>query len=198
MPNTGSELIAAISNNITLMAIDNCPGVPVQIGRAVYGAFQNDLRGIEIKNDYAKERNINEAIYFGGGKSETAVWHFSTSGTVHHFVIIPWHKDGYPYGRVYTVLMAYEGKYKLEKYVKGVDSGAPGNEHGYKAYWTPKQLSEMLSDLLAGETANAAWKRYFDPAALNGAATTKITCYKYKTISLEKATENVKKLSGIV
>lgn len=198
MPTTGSELVAAITNNITLMAIDNCPGVPVQIGRAVYGAFQNDNGGIDIKNDYSKVRNINEAIYFSGGNTQTAVWHFSTTGTVHHFIVIPWYrKDSYPYGRVYTVLMAYEGKYKLEAYVKGVDPAVPGSEYGYKAYWTPKQLTEMLVDLLDGEIANTAWKRYFDPTALRGAAATGITCYKYKNISFEKAIENLKKLSGV-
>lgn len=185
---TGSDVIAAIANKMTLLAIDNCPGVPVQIGYAVYGSFQNDKRGIEIKNDHTKQRNINEAVYFGGGKTETSVWHFSTSPAVHHFVVIPWVT---PFETVYTVLMAYEGKYNLDKYVKGIDAEAPGAEHGYKAHWTAKQLSEMLSELVVDETANAAWKKYFDPRASADKKATKITCYKYKNIALQTAIDNI-------
>ena len=188
---TGSDVIDAISNKMTLMAIDNCPGVPVQVGYAVYGSFQNDKRGIEIKNDHSKQRNINEAIYFGGGKTETSVWHFSTSPTVHHFVVIPWVTEHLPFETVYTVLMAYEGKYNLDKYVKGIDADAPGAAHGYKAHWTAKQLSEMLSELVVEETANAAWKKYFDPRASGDKKATKITCYKYKNTTLETALGNI-------
>lgn len=188
---TGSDVIAAISRKTTLLAIDNCPGVPVQIGYSVYGSFQNDKRGIEIKNDHARQRNINEAIYFGGGKTETSVWHFSTSPVVHHFVVIPWVTERVPSETVYTVLMAYEGKYNLDKYVKGIDAEAPGTEHGYKAHWSAKQLSEMLSELVVDETANAAWKKYFDPRASADKKATKITCYKYKNITLQAALDNI-------
>ncbi len=189
MANTGPNLIAAIVENVKLMSVDNCPGVPVQMGKAVYGACQNDSgSGTLIKSGLNMQKQINNAIGFSGSNSDTAVWHFSLA-PVHHFVVVPWYKHESPHGQVYTVFMAYEGKYSLGQYVGGTGgiAPAPGGK-GYKAVWTVSQLSAMFSALLAGGTA---WQDYF--GQVGAAQATKITYWKYKTTTLKYAISIVKK-----
>lgn len=192
MANTGPDLINAIVGNQKLMALDNCPGVPVQMGLAVYGSVQDDSgSGTEIKdegNDSDMQKKINEAIGFGGASSETAVWHFSLT-PVHHFVVVPWYKQNAPHGQVYTVFMAYENEYSLGQYVHGTGNIAPKpGGKGYKAEWTPSQLSTMLFDLLKSDKA---WEDYF--GKVGAAKATKITYWKYKVTTLKSAISNVNK-----
>ncbi len=186
MPNTGPELITAIATNGRITSVDNCPGVPVYIGRAVYGSIQSDTGpGTEIKISGELQKKINVAIGFGGANSETAVWHFSLEPT-HHFVVVPWYKHDPPHGQVYTVFMAYENKYTVLQYINGSASAPSTALKGYKPVWTPSQLSTMFSELLISPTA---WEEYFGNVGQNQA--TKIVYWKYKIISLEAAIRNV-------
>ena len=185
---TGEELINAIVDNDTLMTIDNCPKVPVEIGRAVYGSVQDDSgSGTVIKSGNSMQQDINKAVGFSGANSETAVWHFLLD-PVHHFVVVPWYRQQSPHGQVYTVFMAYEDKYSLGKYVNGTAPAPAVGGKGYKSEWTVNQLSTMFSDLL---TSNTAWEEYFGNVGATKA--TKITYWKYKVTSLQSAISNVNK-----
>lgn len=188
MPDAGPDLIDAIVTNNTLKAVKDCPGVPFHMGRAIYGALQNDVGpGIWITPGEGKKKQISNVIGFGGANSETAVWHFEVVEPVHHFVVVPWYRHDSPHGQVYTVFMAWENKYNLEDYVRGVGVFVPASGGmGYKTAWTPSELSTMLSDLLAG---GRAWQDYFGQVGA-GLATT-IKCWKYKTITLKSAISNV-------
>lgn len=65
MPNTDDALINAILANNKLMAINDCPGVPAQMSRAVYGKTQDDSgSGTVIENNKDMQKNINIAIGF--------------------------------------------------------------------------------------------------------------------------------------
>lgn len=190
MANTGQDLIYAIVNNKTLMAINNCPAVPVEMGRAVYGSVQEDSGpGTVIQPGDNMQKQINEAVGFIGANSETAVWHFLLSPVVHHFVVVPWYNQESPHGQVYTVFMAYENKYSLGQYVKGTPPPAPPlGGKGYKEIWTVSQLSTMFSDLL---TSSKAWEEYF--GKVGAAQANKIMYWKYKVISLQSAISNVER-----
>lgn len=194
MPDTGPALIEAIIGSNALMGLDNCPAVPVQMARAVYGSVQNDTgpgesitMGPNIKKQ-SMQKQIDIAISFSGANSETAVWHFYSPNPVHHFVVIPWYKHDAPHGRVYAVFMAYEKKYTLLEYVKGTGSAPAVGGKGYKAGWTPSELSTMLSDLLM---KGAAWQDYFGQVGED--KTVKITYWKYKVTTLGSAIAKVKK-----
>lgn len=54
---TGEDLIRAIRNNNTLMGLNDCPSVPVQMSCAVYGKVQNDIGNDVIKRT---DKNMNE------------------------------------------------------------------------------------------------------------------------------------------
>ncbi|QQZ39469.1 hypothetical protein IF690_15490 [Pseudomonas sp. SK3(2021)] len=183
---TGEDLIRAINNNKTLMELNDCPSVSVQMGCAVYGKVQDDVGNDEITNNGSMKYQIDQALLFRGLHSETAVWHFSTDSPepkVHHFVVIPWFKQSA--GTVYTVFMAYEKKYMVVNYVEH-NNPAPGEIKGYKTVWTANDLSTMLSDLL---TKSNAWEEYFGnvgPAQAN-----KIRYFKYKITALDSAVSNV-------
>ncbi|SDA12839.1 hypothetical protein SAMN03159355_00272 [Pseudomonas sp. NFPP10] len=182
---TGEDPVKAIENNATLMGLKDCPSVPIQMSCAVYGKVQNDVGNDVITNNGSMKYQIDQALLFRGLHSETAVWHFSTGPVVHHFVVIPWYRQSAPQGTVYTVFMAYEGKYLLVNYVKH-NSPAPGEVKGYKTAWTENDLRTMLSDLL---TKSNAWEEYFGnvgPAQANI-----IHYYKYKTTTLDSAVSNV-------
>lgn len=186
MPDTGPDLISAILNNGKITSVNNCPGVSVQMGRAVYGTVQSDAGlGEEIRPGVNMQKQINNAIGFGGANSETAVWHFSLQPT-HHFVVVPWYKHDPPHGRVYTVFMAYENKYTVQNYINGMGSAPASGGKGYKTVWTVTQLSTMFSELL---TSPKAWEEYFGKVGESQA--TKITYWKYKIISIKTAISNV-------
>jgi len=179
---TGQELIDALKANLNVMAVNNCPGASVVISEAVYGKVKDDRNERTIDSGAARSK-IESAIYFEGGNSKTAVWHFMTD-PVHHFVVIPWHKN---YRTVYTVFMAYENQYTINEYVQSARGHmAQSLKIGYKDTWTPYQLSTMLSDLL---TTDGAWGDYFFHG--NNNEVNSITYYKYDTISLTKAIANV-------
>lgn len=185
---TGEELIAAIVGNGALMALDNCPGVPAQMSRAVYGVAQDDSgSGTVIEPGDNMQRQINSAVGFGGSNSETAVWHFLMAPVVHHFVVVPWYLHTPPQqGQVYTVFMAYENQYSVGRYVNG-EAPAPANGgNGYKPSWTVTQLATMFAELL---TSGTAWEQYF--GQVGAAQAQRITYWKYKEITLEAAIRNV-------
>lgn len=190
MANTGVDLIAAILQNPTIRALDNCPGVPTTIGRAVYGTYQNDTGMAEIKSGPDMQKHINQAIGFSGSNAETAVWHFSSESPVHHFVVVPWYKHDNPHGRVYAVFMAYEGRYTLQNYTNGTGGIAPTGGYGYQAARTPTELATMLSDLL---TSGQAWEHYF--GRVGPARTMKLKYWKYKVVSLTSAITNVRRFN---
>lgn len=189
MPDTGSDLIAEIIGNNRLMSLGDCPAVPIQISHAIYGSVQNDVGpGISITPGDGSQKQIKNVIGVGGANSETEVWHFSIVEPLHHFVVVPWYKHDAPHGQVYTVFMAWENKYTLQRYVGGTGGLAPTlGGTGYKMAWTPSELTTMLSDLLAG---GRAWQDYFGQV---GAGSTKsINCWKYRTITLKSAISNVR------
>ncbi|HEC5301889.1 TPA: hypothetical protein QCG78_004487 [Enterobacter asburiae] len=186
MANTGEDLILALENKQKLMALDNCPAVPVEFGRAVYAAVQNDTgAGDVIENKGNMQSQINSALGFIGANSETAVWHFLLGPTVHHFVIIPWYQQSPPQGIVYTLFMADENKYPVGSYV-GKTPPAPTGTSGYKKVWTTSNLNTMFTELLTNE---GAWEKYFGTAGPSQA--NKITYWKYKTTTLTSAIANV-------
>ncbi len=190
MPTTGEDLIAAIVGNETLMAINNCPGVSAQMGKAFYGDWQDDDNAVTIALGSTLIQDIKSLIKFSGQVSETAVWHFSMTGKVHHFVVVPWRRSTKP-KRVYTVFMAYEHRqsskaYTLDKYVKGTAPAPPLDGNGYRETWTIEEFGQMLYYLLK---QGAAWERYF--GKVGRARATSITCYKYANISLDDAIDNV-------
>ncbi|WP_235775090.1 hypothetical protein [Pectobacterium brasiliense] len=134
MPNTDDALINAILANNKLMKIKDCPGVPTQMSRAVYGKTQDDSgSGNVIENNKDMQKKINIALDFPSTDSKTSVWHFLVGPTVHHFVVIPWYQDRISQEPVYTVFMAYENEYSVEKYVKHT-APAPSGAKGYKKY----------------------------------------------------------------
>ena len=189
MNDTGPELITAILNNHKLMSVNNCPGVPVSMGTAVYGVCQNDSgSGTKLTPENATQKKINEVIGFGGANSETSVWHFSIRKPAHHFVVIPWYKHSSPHGQVYSVFMAWENKYTVTKYVNGLGFAPTKGGKGYKDFWTIEQFSKMLSELLAG---GPAWNNYFGNVGVGNAE--EIKCWKYKTTFLKSAITNVKR-----
>ena len=186
--NTGEDLILAIENNSKLMALSNCPAVPVEFSRAVYGSVQDDSgNGSVIENKGNMQRQINIALAFSGANSETEVWHFLMGSAVHHFVVVPWYKQSVLHGVVYTIFMAYEDEYKVDNYVHKIIP-APTGAKGYKQSWTTSELSNMFSDLL---TKIDAWESYFGSVGNNQA--NKITYWKYKTTTLSSAITNVNK-----
>ncbi|WP_459177220.1 hypothetical protein [Ewingella americana] len=196
MSNSGRKLIDTILSHKKLMGILNCPAVSVEIGHAIYGKVQNDLSSGEvIKKEVFTQGKINNLLGFIGANSETAVWHFLLEGvratTIHHFVVIPWYQHEHPWGRVYTVLMAYEGKYSLDQYVSR-KLPAPTGCYGYKTVWTATELGKMFSDLL---THSNAWEQYFGLVGQSQA--NKISCWKYKVISVESAIANVNRYISI-
>ena len=185
---TGPELITAIVGKANLMSVNNCPGVPTSMGHAFYGACQDDAgkgESIVPGKQADMQKQINNVIGFGGANSETAVWHFSLA-PVHHFVVVPWYKHDFPHGQVYAVFMAYETKYTVDQYVKGTGVAPTLGADGYKEAWTVNQLSSMLSDLL---TSGTAWQDYL--GQVGAARATKITVWKYKTVTLQSAIKNV-------
>lgn len=190
MAGTGIDLITAITGNATLMGINNCPGVPVQMGYAVYASAQSDKGTDQIKSS-STDKDIGRIIAFGGSPSDTAVWHFSSDSPVHHFVVMPWYRHTAPMGIVYTVFMAYENKYDLEKYVKG-NGLAPTGAHGYKTARTFDELKTMLHDLV---TSNTAWQDYF--GQVGPARTMSLNCYKYSTLRVSTAITNVRRYTRV-
>lgn len=198
MPDTGPVLIEAIKNKSAIMNVNNCPGVSVCFGRAVYGTTQYDKTDTEIAaadHGEQRKRKINEAIAFGGANSETAVWHFMCGAlpvAVHHFVVVPWYKHDSPHGQVYTLFMAYENRYSIGEYVNS--TGSVFRKAGYKGFkqaWTPSELSTMLNDLL---DSGRAWEDYF--GEVGPAHATSVTYWKYKITTLKSAIGNVGKYTG--
>lgn len=184
---TGQNLVEAIIGKQSLMDLSDCPSVPIQIGKAVYGDYQDDTgSGTIIKHDENMQKQIETVLGIGGMTSETAVWHFLLS-PVHHFVVIPWYHFSTPYW-VYTVFMAYEDAYTLGEYVNGTGKAPPTGGKGYKTVWSYNELSTMLSELL---TSGTAWEEYLGRVGKNQA--TKITCWKYKLLSVDTAIANVTK-----
>ncbi|UAA40612.1 hypothetical protein KIH87_09840 [Paraneptunicella aestuarii] len=185
---TGEHLIDEILKNDKLMSIDNCPGVPVNIGLAVYGSVQDDKGGVVIEpTDKDLSSAINKAIGFSGANSETSVWHFQIGKPTHHFVVIPWYRHSTPdYGQVYTVFMAWENAYTVQQYVNGSDPAPDIGGTGFKHVWTVSELNKMLTDLM---TKDSAWEDYFGQVGQSRAS--KLEYWKYKTMSIDKAVSNV-------
>lgn len=189
MANFGNDLIAAMLANGTLTAINRCPAVSVEVGRAMYGKVQNDSGpGHVIRQGDEMQKEIAKVVGFSGANSETAVWHFMTDGPLHHFVVIPWYKHDFPHGRVYTVLMAYENMYTLNEYASRTGRALSPGGNGYQLTWTATELSTMLSDLL---NLGAAWENYF--GRVGAAHATKVTCWKYGVIDIKTAIEKVRR-----
>ncbi|MGE8411231.1 MAG: hypothetical protein ACN6QY_02615 [Pseudomonas sp.] len=187
---TGEDLVKAITGNALLMSLDNCPAVSAQMSCAVYEKVQNDVGDDVIRNDKNMKYQIEQAILFRGDHSQTAVWHFLITGTaVHHFVVTPWFKQSV--GTVYTVFMAYEKAYSVDKYVKQTNP-APSGTKGYKTVWTATELKTMFSDLL---TNDSAWVEYF--GHVKSAKAEEIHYYKYKNTALDTAVPNVKKFNKL-
>ncbi|MDJ0827892.1 MAG: hypothetical protein QNJ16_20595 [Rhodobacter sp.] len=188
MPDTGPQLIHDIVNNADLMAINNCPGVPVQMGVAVYGSVQSDVGAGTV----VTQNNIGATLGFPGANSETAVWHFQTR-PVHHFVLVPWYKQDPPHGQVYTMFMAYEDQYSLGQYVAGTNPAPALAGHGYRQVWTYNDLETMLEELLfkGQNRGEAAWESYFCRGLRLRA--TEMRYWKYKVTSLKSAIANVGK-----
>jgi len=184
---TGPELIDAIKANDKLKAIDNCPGVPVDFGKALYGSMQNDVGNNKIES----ELDVNKAIGFTGSNGETAVYHFQTKPT-HHFVVVPWYNHGANHGQVYSVFMAYENNYTVDEYIRKAGRAPSGNK-GYRDLWTIQQLVAMLKAIALGSTANKrnAWRDFFAPYDIHAA--TSVEYYKYPVKSLDSA---MKKLTS--
>ncbi len=191
MPDTGADLINSIVGNATLRGLDNCPGVPVQMGYAIYASSQDD-KGNEQITHQSTESDITKIIAFSGSHSDTAVWHFSSGSPVHHFVVMPWYKQTAPVGNVYTVFMAYENRYNFRQYVEGNGGIAPVGALGYKTAWTFDELKTMLRDLV---TSNTAWQDYF--GNVGAARTMKLNCYKYNTLRISTAMANVRRYTRV-
>ncbi|MCG8633717.1 MAG: hypothetical protein MI863_07815 [Desulfobacterales bacterium] len=189
MPATGLNLIRAIKRNDSLLDIDNCPGVPAQMGKAFYGDWQDDDDETIIEAGRDCLTRIRSLIDFSGGNTETAVWHLDIIGNTHHFVVVPWHKPSQEL--VYTVFMAYENKYTLKKYINGTTPAPGRGVKGYKDSWTSKQLRTMLNKLI--NIANL-WEEYF--GAVGAGNVESIRCYKYTNISLSDAINNVNEYNG--
>lgn len=191
MADTGIDLITAIAGHAVLRGIDNCPGVPVQMGQAVYARVQSDKGNEQIKSS-STEKDIMKLIAFGSSPSETAVWHFSSGSPVHHFVVMPWYQHIAPMGMVYTVFMAYEKKYSFGQYVDGTGGIAPTGALGYKTAWTFDELKTMLRDLV---TSNTAWQDYF--GRVGPTRTMALDCYKYHPLNISTAIANVKRYTRL-
>ncbi|MBI3230965.1 MAG: hypothetical protein HYZ45_12555 [Burkholderiales bacterium] len=178
-------MINALKADVAIRAVDNCPGVPVLIGRKVYGKVQNDSNGIELEA-VPSDKTFATMLGFGGANSESAVWHFATEPT-HHFVVVPWYSQQAPQGQVYAVFMAFENQYTVHQYVQHAP-GAMGGQlaTGYRDLWTFADLKAMITALLTRDTA---WAEYFQHG--NNHLVRKITCYKYPVISVDKAIANV-------
>lgn len=190
---TGLDLITAIQNNAKLMSINNCPGVSARLGYAVYGNWQDDDGDIVLSftDQQSTVASIKELVHIPDGTplAHTAVWHFSVEPPIHHFVVIPWYRFNTEPGWVYTVFMAYESnnsqnKYTLGEYIQG--GGNTAKDAGYRDIWTQKELSLMLYQLLASKSV---WPKYF--GGVDQHAPNKITCYKYPSITVDQAIQNV-------
>lgn len=181
MPNVSCPLVAAILAKQELKALNDCLSVPIQIGRAVYGNYQDDEGdGTSIVAD-SVDTKLKAATKFTGTRDETAVWHFLVD-PVHHFAVVPWHSAELG-RRVYTVLMAYEQWYTLGDYIQKM------TVQERRTTWEEGDLQAMLSDLFKSDEA---WKKYFHAGVK---AARKITYWKYENISLESATTNVARYS---
>jgi hypothetical protein len=184
--NRGKELIDAIKRNLKLQAVDDCPGVPVHIGTAVYGVAQEDSNGVAMTKE-STDKEWFSLLWFNGSQAETAVWHFYTLPTLHHFVVIPWYNQDPP-GRSYTVFMAYENQYTLKNYIDKAP-GWMGNyalEKGFEDERTYGDIMAMMKGVLKNE---GAWQAYF--SSRKNLPVDTIMCFKYPKISLADAIGNV-------
>ncbi|WP_020406600.1 hypothetical protein [Hahella ganghwensis] len=189
MPDQGQDMIQALLRKQKLLDINNCPAVPVEVSKAIYGVTQDDTGdGIKFTKSTVKKR-IDPSVIFEGN-SYTAVWHFMLENPVHHFVVVPWYQHTTPeQGQFYTVLMAWENKYTLNQYINGTN-GAPTGAKGYKAKWTAEQVSDLVYDLLKG--GRDAIVDYCGQAgAWDQNKETQLTLWKYKKVLLTTAAENV-------
>jgi hypothetical protein len=184
--NPGKQLIDAIKAHADILRVADCPGASVAIGKAVYGGYQDDGTGREIKPGISRG-DLNNIIRFDGTYAQTAVWHFATD-PVHHFVVVPWYNQSPP-GWSYSVFMAYEHQYTIREYIQS----APGRmsqslNKGYREEWSITEVVDMLLALLDDKKA---WGKYFLHGVDNEVKS--ITCYKYDVISIDKALANLKK-----
>ncbi len=188
--NPGLDLINAIRTRPVLQEIKDCPQVSVQIGNATYGAVQDD--GVDNKITMATTRdNLVPLLWFNGLQTETAVWHFSTEPTVHHFVIMPWYNQDSP-GWCYAMFMAYENTYRFKHYANPPPTSANVPANGFRADRSITEIIDMLSAILKN---NGAWKQYF-AANVDNANVTAIHFYKYPKISLFNANASVAVYNG--
>jgi len=188
MANTGPDLITEIKNSAKLRSLGNCPGVPVELGRACYGTIQSDSGpGTPITSGPNMKRMINEAIGFIGSSSETAVWHFALKPTVHHFVVVPWYQHESPHGQAYTVFMAYENMYTLAQFIDRTGNVVPSAENRFQMGRDAIYLAKMFSELL---TSGTAWEDYF--GRVGQAQATEIQYWKYRTTTLQSAISKVR------
>ena len=187
MSNTGETLINAIVSNNYLMAINNCPGVPAQMSRAVYGKTQDDS-GPEPRSKITVTcKRISISRWGSLGRTRNRRLAFHDWPARPPFCGDPWYQHTAPHGRVYTVFMAYENRYSVGGYVQHTPP-APSAVKGYRTVWSVTDLAQMFSDLLTSATA---WQTYF--GAVGAAQANKITYWKYKVTSLDSAVANVNK-----
>ena len=179
--NPGMDLITAIKANNKLGATKDCPAVSVNMSLALYGSVQDDGTETSIEANSSRH-DLMMLLWCNGKQTETAVWHFQTVGTVHHFVIVPWYNQSLP-GWTYTVFMAYENKYSLREYIQNAPVRGSGHRlsRPYRDEWSSPEIVDMLLAVLTGEDA---WKDYFSDTSHKP---TSINCYKYKNIAINDA-----------
>lgn len=191
---TGLDLIRAIKANRHLMVVNDCPQVPISMGKAMYGKVQNDTHPKSITPTASlpdRNKQIAKTLGFVGANDQTAVFHFQVKPT-HHFVVIPWYQHNLPQGQRYTVFMAWENQYSVDEYVHGRATAPATGGFGYKDEWTYAQVADMLNALC---TDNGAYTRYFGNVGINQTAT-EIVCYQYPAIDLNKAIVGVNGYTG--
>jgi hypothetical protein len=190
--NPGRILVDAISTHAQLQEINDCPAVPVRIGTAVYGGVQDDDNETQITLATTRDHLITQ-LWCKGPTTETAVWHFSTRPTVHHFVVIPWYNQTEP-GWCYAMFMAYEGAYRFKHYAnpQPADNNHNVPPNGYRADRSIVEIVDMLMAIVAN---GGAWQQYF-ASNIHNAHVTDISLYKYPNISLANANASVAAYNG--
>ena len=188
----GTELVQAIRGNEHLTALTDCTSVPIRMGKAVYGKWQDDKGEVVIKKTDSLRRDIEEVLTFEGALNSTAVWHVLVGPAVHHFVIMPQVVSKNPDTVVYTVVMAYENHYTLGDYIQRAGK-ASMKKYGFKDPWCLDDLGNMFGHLIA--TPHAAHENYFGvrPKKKGPAS---ISIWKYPDTTTENAINGINHYQG--
>ncbi len=179
------DLKAALLRDPAILRVDNCPGAPVEISKAIYGVAQDDGEGLAITAQ-TDDGVLTRLLAFSGSPDDVTMWHFATEPAVHHFVVIPLSNNS-PRQWRYLVLMAFEGQYTMGQYVESTCGLSAG-------YDDTRTLGDIMVMLRAILNRQAAWGEYFQNGV--NASVTKILCYQYKTIAIKTALKNIAKRGG--